>query len=192
MMWWFVAAIVIAVCWKLRRPIVRRDVQRSDFSHFFEALLVGSRTGAWIEIIEAETGNRLYARKEDALGHRVTIEVDQVTSEGADELIRALGELFAEQKVETTRRSETNGHLSFVIGLGEAKPVQQVTAIAISVFDLLGSPAGRRFRLRGKGKPDPEHWRPILRSFQRDRHGSRLRRIGEAGIKLLDRRKKEK
>lgn len=193
MLWWWLllGCAMVAICWRLGRPVDRRNIQRGDFGAYFEALLVNSRKGAWIRISDETTLNVLFASKEDTFGNCVLFDVSLADGKGAPEAMAELGEMLAAQQVDIVGQSVTDNEIALVLQLTEGKAVKQATNLAIAIFDVLGASPGRGFRLQGKGNPDPEHWRPILRSLRREPKGSTSRRIGEEGLRLLDRRRKK-
>lgn len=189
--WWLILGLAFAaIFWQLSRPISVRDVQRGAFARYFEALLVNSRKRAWIKISDDATNDTLVASKRDDLGTLISFEISASTAKAAQDVMRIIEAWEAAQGGAIIDRSATEKAISVVVRLPEGRSISQAADLAISVFDGLGSSPAQRFTLQGSGRPDLEHWRPLLRSLKGERRGSKSRRIGEEGIRLLNRRRK--
>ncbi len=168
MNWWHlvIPAAVIAFIWMMTRP-VRREVQRGDFHHWFHEVLINSKKGAWVEITDGDRNAALTARKVDGTGQQVSLELRTPEGIDAEDVAGSMSEGWEEAGVTCSEETHEDAGLVLRVDLGSDREVESVASAAVRFFDTVGSVPGCRFRLRAKGRTDPEAIRPMASTMQR-------------------------
>ena len=177
---------MIVFLWMMTRP-VRREVQRGDFLHWFHEVLINSKKGAWVEITDGERNAALTARKLDGRGQQLSLILRTPQGVDAREAASSMSEGWDAADVACSEESQEDAGLLLRVDLGSTGEVENVAAGAVRFFDAVGSVPGCRFRLRAKGRTDPEALRPLVSTMQRQPKGTRSRAWGKALEKSLDR-----
>ena len=186
MNWWYILSPVgvIGLIWLLTRP-VRREVQQSDFDHWFREVLINSKMGAWVEIVDVERHASLRVKKLDRIGREILMELAVPVGADVEELARSMREGWEDADLAPSEISEgTDMGLRVLLVSPEA--VNSVAAAAGRFFEAAGSVPGCRFRLRAKGRTDPEAIRPLVKSMQHQASEKRSKAWGKALEKSLD------
>lgn len=190
MNWWHIVipAALIAFIWMMTRP-VRREVQRGDFGHWYHEVLINSKKGAWVEIADVDRKAALIARKLDGTGQQLSLELRTPEGIDAEEVASSMREGWDGSGVTCSAGTHEGTGLLIRVDLGSADAVEGVAAGVVRFFDTVGSVPGCRFRLRAKGRTDPEALRPLVDTMQRQSKGARSKAWGKALEKSLDRRR---
>lgn len=182
---------LVTFIWMLTRP-VRRDVRRSDFDHWFREVLINSKTGAWLEITDVDRNVSFTVRKLDRRGRQISIKIAAAAGRDSQEAVRSMRHAW--EGAELTPCSDASEDAAVILRalLESSDAVGDVAAAAVRFFDAAGSAPGCLFRLRAKGRTDPEAIRPLVDSMQHPTRGKKPRVWGKALGKALDRHRDRK
>lgn len=190
---WMVAVLLVALAaglWWLNGPSTHQRVSRADLEGILRSLLLEMHRGAWVEVSAGRRLRSLLVRKEDEEGRRLLLQVNLADQELFEELLcSTLIGLLQQDGVAATEKSVEQRRLTLQVSCaGDQLPAQAISAVTAALEQLGVMPP---FRVKAKGRPNLERSRPVFQSWKDDSPGSSSQRIGEQGVKFLDRRRSQ-
>jgi hypothetical protein len=183
----FAITIVIALRILDRAPITYRNVSVTELAPYMTTFVVNSRAGAWVQISDPNLGAWILIRKmcSDGTKLRFTIHCACAMPEHVERMIEGTGGLSISGVVHSPSAEDTD----VLVEVVQSKLSSTVSAAVRDLLVELGSPPGVRVTIRGRGRPDPEGWRPMFEALAR-RSGRTSSRVGQAGLEFLARRRR--
>lgn len=180
-------AVVIALRILDRAPITYRNVSVNELAPYMTTFVVNSRTGAWVQIADPSLGAWILIRKmcSDGSKLRFTIHSACAMPEDAKRMLESSAGLSISGVVNSLSPEDADVFVEAV----QSKLASTVSAAVRDLLVRLGSPPGVRVTIRGRGRSDPEGWRPMFEALAR-RSGGISGRIGQAGLGFLARRRR--